>query len=234
MKWKFGDKLYYAQLKQKTGIPPTARIIEATYHSPGKKFETIRIKAAHSKYPLIAKTADVARTPEISKVSLQIKIANAVNQHQTAIRQLYDALDLIDQHATVVFPGEKIIRTKELPMKAKPANVDTLAKLKHLRDAETSRKTLQSRLIAAHQRARSHNPPGLKHVTGHDPRQNSAEIPAEIEPLTLSAEKTIPTAAPVEQSPPIDPPTTRPITTAPHENDTRPKRRPTRKPPARS
>jgi hypothetical protein len=229
--WKFGDKLYYAQLKQEEEKPPVARIIEATYYDATTTQHVVRIKAKHTKYPLKVKTAHLGRTPDVARIALMLRISNAVESHHNQIVQLWEALSAFDQNATVVWPAEKIVRRKELPVSLENTTINTLAPFKQNPAMQASRDRVQASLIAAHQRRRGKNPPRVQHVPRDDPRQLDTELALKIVPLLPQPEEPVTTTTPTHQPPPIDPTSTRPIPLATHENDTTPKVRPTRKPP---
>lgn len=219
--WKIGQRLYYAQVSTPPAKPPVVRIIEGEYRGKAKAAESHRLKCTHARYPLRVPQDRIADTPEKARAILIVAIANAVNEHQVQIQQLYEALASYDRTARVVWPGEKFVRRKELPMPAKNATINTLATLQHQTAVQASRNSAQARLIAHHKARTGQHSSRPQQIASAEPRNETPDVTAEQLPLASKPEEAIPPMTPKREPPPINPTNSGPIPPTPTEANER-------------
>lgn len=101
---KPGTRFYYAQLKQKEGKPPTARLLVGTHTRVGKRPKTHRATFAHAPLGLDVPAEWCTPDPAAAYHLLLLRIRQAITHHTRAIDRLLEAHENAAKSIVIEWP----------------------------------------------------------------------------------------------------------------------------------
>lgn len=154
----------WAQITEQTDAAPVVRIVSGTYRGPSQQPGKIKLKIDGNRFPLNVPQIHTAANAIAANQILAAEVSKAIHAHDTAARRLTAAFEALQAEASVFWPSEKNPAFVKHSDAIEHTVINSLATFKANLAAETFRNSMQSSLIAAHERAASKQASRLQQI----------------------------------------------------------------------